>query len=78
MSWPPTFPDRRYPCTWPGPGLRGRYAFAPLVGAATNVALLSYTDVLDVGINTDPAAIPDPDVLLSCFDESFAELAKLA
>ena len=32
-----------------------------MAGAAANITLLSYMDDLNIGINTDPAAIPDPE-----------------
>ena len=39
--------------------------------------MLSYCDVMHVGINSDPAAITDPETLLECLDESFAALLAL-
>jgi hypothetical protein len=31
----------------------------------------------DIGINIDTAAVPDPDVLLACLQDSFAEITAL-
>ena len=45
--------------------------FAPPAGAAVNFALLTYQDMASVGINIDPAAIPDPEVLVSCIQDGF-------
>ena len=40
------------------------YPFAPVaVGTPLSIALLSYGDVYGIGIDTDPAAIPDPEIL---------------
>lgn len=52
-------------------------AFGPMTGAATNVVLLSYGENLHLGITTDPAAIPDPEVFVSCLAESFDEVASV-
>jgi WS/DGAT/MGAT family acyltransferase len=54
------------------------YAFGPMIGAATNVVLLSYCDHCNLGINTDPAAIPDPDAFVACLEDSFEEITNLA
>jgi WS/DGAT/MGAT family acyltransferase len=59
-----------------GPRLVAQYPFGPLSGAATNITLLSYLDDLHIGINTDRAAVPDPDVLVECLEEGFAEVRK--
>ena len=52
--------------------------FGPLAGAAVNVTLLSNRDEVHLGINSDLAAVPDPDALRSCLQDSFDELLKLA
>ena len=31
-----------------------------------------------IGINSDPAAVPDPEVLVECLQEGFDEILKLA
>ena len=43
-----------------------------------NVTLLSNIDEVDIGVNSDMAAVPDPEVLLACLDEAFAALLKVA
>ncbi len=48
--------------------------FAPPAGASVNFALLSYQDDATIGINTDPAAVSDPELLLDCSKEAFAEV----
>lgn len=52
--------------------------FGPLAGAAVNVTLLSNRDEVHLGINSDLAAVPDPDSLRDCLQDSFDEILKLA
>lgn len=52
-------------------------AFGPMTGAAANLVVLSYCDSLDVGVNTDPAAIADPEVFRACIAEGFDEVLAL-
>lgn len=59
-----------------GARVEATFPFAPLSGAAANLALLSYLDDLHIGVNTDRAAVPDPDVFLECLEEGFAEIRK--
>jgi WS/DGAT/MGAT family acyltransferase len=54
------------------------YPFGPLAGAAVNVTLLSYQNELNVGVNADPAAVPDTDVLMDCLRIAYDELLDLA
>ena len=59
-----------------GGQIEANFPFGPLSGAATNVVLLSYVDELHIGVNTDPAAIPDAEVFLGCLEEGFDEVRK--
>lgn len=52
-------------------------AFGPMTGAAANLVVLSYCDELHVGINTDPAAINDPDVFTESLQHGFDEVLAL-
>jgi WS/DGAT/MGAT family acyltransferase len=61
-----------------GARLERQVAFGPMTGAAANVTLLSYVDQLDIGVNTDPHAVSDPDLLVACLDDAFAEILALA
>lgn len=54
-----------------------QYAFAPLSGAAVNIALLSHVDKACIGVNSDAAAVPDPDLLRSCLIKGFGEALTL-
>jgi len=71
-------PGVPFPLYCAGAQLKTNFAFGPVSGAAANVTLVSYLDQLHVGVNTDAAAVPDPDVLLSCLQDGFAEVRKVA
>jgi WS/DGAT/MGAT family acyltransferase len=54
------------------------YAFGPPSGAACNVTLISHCETCCIGVVVDTAAIPDPDVLVSCLRAGFDEVLALA
>jgi diacylglycerol O-acyltransferase / wax synthase len=60
-----------------GGKVTGMFAFGPTIGTSLNTTLLSYAGTCDIGINIDTAAVPDPDVLLACLEESAAEITAL-
>jgi len=60
-----------------GAAVRMQYAFAPTIGAALNVTLLSYVDSCAIGINVDTGAIPDFDVLYDCLVAGFDDVLAL-
>jgi WS/DGAT/MGAT family acyltransferase len=60
-----------------GARVEAQIAFGPMSGSACNCVLVSYLDDLNIGINTDPAAIADPELLVACLRDSFDELLKL-
>ena len=60
-----------------GSEVTGMFAFGPTIGASVNITLMSYNGRCDIGINIDTAAVPDPEVLLACLRESFAEITAL-
>jgi diacylglycerol O-acyltransferase len=64
-------------CYLAGTEVISQYAFGPMAGAASNVTLLSYRDQVHLGINTDPAAVPDRDVLVACLRDEFDQIRKL-
>ncbi len=45
----------------------------PRSGAAINATLLSYCGAASIGLNLDPEAVGDPDVLLDCLRGAFEE-----
>jgi hypothetical protein len=64
-------------CYIAGAELTREFAFAPPSGAALNVALVSHVDTACIGINMDRAAVTEPDLLMTCLGESFAEVLAL-
>jgi diacylglycerol O-acyltransferase len=61
-----------------GAKLEAQYPFGPLAGAAMNLTLLSYLDELQIGVNMDRAAIPDPETFGACMRDGFDEISKVA
>jgi len=66
------------PLYFAGARIVAQFPMGPLSGAAANLTLLSYLDELDIGVNTDNAAVPDPDVLHTCLRAGFDDIATLA
>jgi diacylglycerol O-acyltransferase / wax synthase len=71
-------PGPPFPIYLAGAPVLSQFPFGPLAAAAANITLLSYVDDLNIGFNTDPAAIPDPEVLMECMQEGFDEILKCA
>jgi diacylglycerol O-acyltransferase / wax synthase len=71
-------PGAPIPVYLAGARLDRMYAFAPLSGTAVNVALISHCGTCCIGVNSDTAAVPDPDVLLEHLEAGFAEILALA
>jgi diacylglycerol O-acyltransferase len=67
-----------FPVYLAGSKVTGLSAFGPTIGASLNTTLLSYAGTCHIGINIDTAAVPDPDVLVACLEESLAEITALA
>ena len=70
-------PSAPVPVYFAGSKVTGMFAFGPTIGASVNITLMSYDGACDIGINIDTAAVPDPDVLLACLRDSFAEITAL-
>jgi diacylglycerol O-acyltransferase / wax synthase len=60
-----------------GARLERQIAFGPMTGAATNITLLSYVDDLNIGLNSDPRAIVNPELFTECVRDAFEEIIKL-
>lgn len=71
-------PGAPIPLYLAGAEFQGQFAFGPMAGAAVNITLLSYQNDLNIGFNTDPAAVADPDTLMACMREGFDEILALA
>ena len=67
-------PGPRFDVYVAGAKLEGVVGYGPLTGAATNVTLFSLRDHAHLGISTDPAAISDPDLFVTCLREGFREV----
>ena len=50
------------------------YPFGPPAGTAFNLTMLSMGPCLDVGLHLDPAAIDDPELLVSLLEDAYADL----
>lgn len=59
-----------------GSKVLANHPMGPTAGTAFNATLLSYLGSLDIGINTDTAAVDDPTLLVQCIDESLQELSS--
>jgi diacylglycerol O-acyltransferase len=51
--------------------------FGPLPGCAVMATLLSYAGTCCIGLNTDPAAVTEPDVFVHCLEEGLDEVLTL-
>jgi diacylglycerol O-acyltransferase / wax synthase len=71
-------PAMPVPVYFAGGKVTGFFAFGPTIGSALNTTLFSYAGTCHVGINIDTAAVPDPDLMLDCLREGFAEIAAVA
>ncbi|MCU1352502.1 MAG: Wax ester synthase-like Acyl-CoA acyltransferase domain [Acidimicrobiales bacterium] len=69
-------PGAPFPIYTAGSRIEAMFALGPMAGAAANITLLSYCDDLLIGVNTDPAAVPEPDRLLRCYREGWDEVLK--
>ena len=64
-------PGVAFPIYLAGAEVEAMLAFAPPAGAAINVGLLSYRDTVHIGLNIDPVAIPDIEVMVECLRQGF-------
>jgi WS/DGAT/MGAT family acyltransferase len=52
-----------------GVRLNAQFAFGPMAGAALNITLISYLNDCNIGVNIDPAAVLDPDLMMRCLQQ---------
>lgn len=62
-----------FPLSLIGAQVASMVPFGPRAGAAINATLLSYCGRVSIGLNLDPAAVGDPDVLVDCLLAAFDE-----
>jgi WS/DGAT/MGAT family acyltransferase len=70
-------PGSPFPLFLLGTPVAAIFPFGPLAGAAVNVTLLSYQNELNIGVNIDPAAVPDVDVFMEYLRTSYDDLLDL-
>jgi diacylglycerol O-acyltransferase len=71
-------PGVPFPLYLAGARIENQDAFAPPSGAAVNVALVTYMGTASIALNMDPAAVPDPDVLIDCMKRGFERVVNPA
>lgn len=71
-------PGAPFPMYLGGAELLAQFPFGPLTGSAMNLTLLSYQDDLNIGVVTDPAAVPDGPALMDALTTGFEEILELA
>lgn len=54
------------------------YPIGPVAATAWNITMMSYAGSLYMGVHIDPAAVEQPDLLMRCLREAFAELLDAA
>ena len=59
-----------------GARIEANYPMGPLAGTAFNLTLLCYRGSLDMGLNIDPAAVEDPELLKDCIEQAFVDLLE--
>jgi hypothetical protein len=71
-------PGAPFPVYLAGSAMLSQFPYGPLAGAALNITLLSYQNDLNIGVASDPAAVPDPEALMSALVEGFDEILAVA
>lgn len=70
-------PGPRFPVFMSGARIERMYPFGPTQGAA-NITAFSYDGQFQVGLNADPAAIPDAPLLDECLRKGLDEVLSLS
>ena len=70
-------PGPQFPVWVAGSQVEAVYGFGPLGGAAINVTLLSYDGMLDIGVNSDRAAVTQPDRLAALIEKGLGRVVAL-
>ena len=69
-------PGPPFPVYVSGAKVERSIGFGPLSGSALNATLYSYDGVAEIGIATDHAAVPDPEVMTECIQLGLDELVR--
>jgi diacylglycerol O-acyltransferase len=67
-------PGPPFPVYMSGARIERMFPFGPPAGAAVNITLFSYDGVAQIGVRSDPAAVPDPSRLMADLRASFDEV----
>ncbi len=70
-------PGPPFPVFMSGARIERMFPFGPPAGATVNITLFSYDGVSQIGVRSDPAAIPDPDQLVADLHAGFDEVLAL-
>jgi WS/DGAT/MGAT family acyltransferase len=71
-------PGIPYPVYMAGAEITHFWPFAPVPGCGMMIAMISHNGRCCIGINSDRAAVTEPDLLVQCFREGLDEVLALA
>jgi diacylglycerol O-acyltransferase / wax synthase len=71
-------PGPPFPVYVSGARIERMFPFGPPAGAAVNITLFSYNGVAQIGVRSDPAAVPDPERLMADLQTGFDEVLGVA
>ena len=71
-------PGIPYPVYMAGAEITHFWPFAPVPGCGMMIAMISHNGRCCIGINSDRAAVTEPELLMQCFREGLAEVLALA
>lgn len=70
-------PGPPFPVYVSGARIERMFPFGPPAGAAVNITLFSYNGVAQIGVRSDPAAVPDPERLMADLQAGFDEVLSI-
>lgn len=70
-------PGPPFPVYMGGARIERMFPFGPPAGATVNVTLFSYDGVSQIGVRSDPVAVPDPEQLVADLHAGFDEVLAL-
>ncbi len=71
-------PGPPFPVYMSGARIERMFPFGPPAGAAVNITLFSYDGVAQIGVRTDPAAVPDVSRLMTDLRAGFDEVLAIS
>lgn len=71
-------PGIQYPVYMAGAEITHFWPFAPVPGCGMMIAMMSHNGRCCIGVNSDRAAVSEPELLLQCFREGLEEVLALA